>query len=424
MSQKGLLNFRSYPELEIMEEQLVNNLVTVKGITCWGAHTGVKTKRRDLGIIFSEVPANVSAAFTQNRVVAEPVKIARETVHGGKAQCIVINSGNANACTGEQGRQGAMAMIKAASEGLNINRSLVQIASTGIIGRRFPTEKVVEGIRENLPKLSDRQMAGSLCANAILTTDTFSKEGHNSFEVGGKEVNMAGIAKGSGMIHPDMGTMLSFIVCDIDIDQELLDRTFKAVVDESFNMITVDGDTSTNDEALILCNGMAGNLRIESEDDDGFDTFRDQLKGLCQHLAKLIVSDGEGATKMIEYKVSNAQDQPDARRIVRTVSNSSLVKTAVYGQDPNWGRIIAAAGRAGADLDPEKVDLFIGSGREMVQVLKGGRPTDQDLEEIARLFKDPHVRIHIDLNLGKAEAMGWGADLTEEYVRFNSEYTT
>ncbi len=407
-----------------MDENLVNNLVSVKGITCWGAHTGVKTKRRDLGIIYSEVPARVSGVFTRNRVVAEPIKICRETVKNGKAQCIVINSGNANACTGEQGRQGAEAMISAAADELRIDRSLVQIASTGIIGRRFPTEKVVEGIRANMSKLSNRQMAGSLCANAILTTDTFSKEGHNSFEVGGKEVNMAGIAKGSGMIHPNMGTMLSFIVCDIDIDHELLDRTFKAIVNDSFNMITVDGDTSTNDEVLILCNGMAGNPKITSEEDEGFERFKEQLRGLCQHLAKLIVSDGEGATKMIEYKVSHAQDKDDARRVVHTVSNSSLVKTAVYGQDPNWGRIIAAAGRAGAELEPEKVDLFIGSDREMLQVLKEGRPTDQDLDEIARLFKDPHVRIHIDLNLGNAVAIGWGADLTEEYVRFNSEYTT
>lgn len=315
-------------------------------------------------------------------------------------------------------------MIKAAAEELEIDRSLIQIASTGIIGRRFPTEKVVEGIRTNMEKLSDRQMAGSLCANAILTTDTFSKEGHQRFTVHGKEVNLAGIAKGSGMIHPDMGTMLAFIVCDIDIDKELLDRTFRSVVDDSFNMITVDGDTSTNDEALILCNGMAGNPRIESEDDPNYPVFREHLEALCQHLAKLIVSDGEGATKMIEYKVSHAQSKSDARKVVRTVSDSSLVKTAIYGRDPNWGRIIAAAGRAGAELDPDRVDLFIGAGREMLQVLKEGRPTDQSLEEIGRLFQDPYVRIHIDLNLGEEEALGWGADLSVEYVQFNSEYTT
>ncbi len=403
----------------------VANITNVKGIRCWGAHIGIKSKRRDLALIHSEVPANTSAVFTTNKVVAEPVKLAREKLKRlGKAQAIVVNAGNANACTGEQGKHGAMAMASTTGDLLEIDKDLVQVASTGVIGRRFPTEDVVKGIKENIEKLSDRNIAGSLTANAILTTDTFSKEGHQSFGIHGKEVNMAGIAKGSGMIHPNMATMLAFIVCDVNIDRDLMDRTFKDVVDKTFNMITVDGDTSTNDEALLLCNGLAGNTFIQSEDDEGYEEFREKLHHLCQHLAKLIISDGEGATKIIEYKVVNAPTPEDAKKVVRTVSNSNLVKTAIYGRDPNWGRIIAAAGRSGAEVIQENFDLFVGSEDQLFQVARSGKGTSQDLNEVSETFRSSHVRIVIDLNNGEAESMGWGADLTPEYVEFNSSYTT
>ncbi len=403
----------------------VENITNVRGITCWGAHIGIKSKRRDLAIVHSEVPAETSAVFTTNKVLAEPVKLSREKLaRMGKAQTLVVNAGNANACTGEQGKQGAEAMASTTAELLNIEQDLVQVASTGVIGHRFPTEDVVNGIRENSKKLTDRNIAGSLTANAILTTDTFSKEGHENFSVNGKEVNMAGIAKGSGMIHPDMATMLAFIFCDLHIERSLMDRTFREIVDRTFNMITVDGDTSTNDEALLMCNGMAGNPTIRDENDPGFEAFREKLELLCRHLAKLIVSDGEGATKIIEYKVVNAASKADAKKVVRTVSNSSLVKTAIYGRDPNWGRIIAAAGRSGASLEQEKFDLFVGSADRMYQVAQGGKGTGQDLEEVSETFRSSHVRVVIDLNQGTAHAEGWGADLTPAYVEFNSHYTT
>ncbi|HES58509.1 MAG TPA: bifunctional glutamate N-acetyltransferase/amino-acid acetyltransferase ArgJ [Firmicutes bacterium] len=399
------------------------SICDVRGMLCWGAHVGIKSKRRDLALIYSEVPCDISAVFTRNQVVAEPVKISREHARDGRAQAVVINAGNANACTGEQGRQAAEAMVTTTAEVLGIPRELVLVASTGVIGQRFPTEVVVEGIRRNVAKLSNIRTAASFVANAILTTDTFPKEAAQRFEVNGKEVLLAGVAKGSGMIHPDMGTMLAFLCCDLAIERQLLDRTFREAIDASFNMITVDGDTSTNDMALVMCNGLAGNHLITSPDQPGYADFREALFGVCTDLAKLIVSDGEGATKFIEYRVINAPSEEAARRIVRVVSDSTLVKTAFYGRDPNWGRILAAAGRAGVVFDPELVDLSIGA-EQMYQVARKGRPTNQDLRIVRKELSEAHLRLVLNLNQGKAEATGWGSDLSEDYVHFNSQYTS
>jgi len=361
--------------------------------------------------------------FTRNLVVAEPVKISREHARGGRAQAVVINAGNANACTGEQGRHAAEAMVTTMAEVLGIPRELVLVASTGVIGQRFPTDKVVAGIRRNIGKLSEMRTASSFVANAILTTDTFPKEAAKRFEVDGKSVLLAGVAKGSGMIHPDMGTMLAFMCCDVAIDRKLLDQTFREAVDASFNMITVDGDTSTNDMALVMCNGLAGNRLITGPDQEGYAEFRDALFGVCTDLAKTIVSDGEGATKFVEYRVINAPSVEAARRIVRVVSDSSLVKTALYGRDPNWGRVLAAAGRAGVEFDPDTVELSIGS-EKMYQVARRSRPTSQDLEVVREAMTDTQLRLVLNLNCGDAEATGWGSDLSEDYVQFNSHYTT
>jgi len=402
---------------------LNESICDVRGMLCWGAHVGIKSKRRDLALIYSEVPCDISAVFTRNQVVAEPVKISREHARDGRAQAVVINAGNANACTGEQGRQAAEAMVTTTAEVLGIPRELVLVASTGVIGQRFPTEVVVEGIRRNVAKLSNIRTAASFVANAILTTDTFPKEAAQRFEVNGKEVLLAGVAKGSGMIHPDMGTMLAFLCCDLAIERQLLDRTFREAIDASFNMITVDGDTSTNDMALVMCNGLAGNHLITSPDQPGYADFREALFGVCTDLAKLIVSDGEGATKFIEYRVINAPSEEAARRIVRVVSDSTLVKTAFYGRDPNWGRILAAAGRAGVVFDPELVDLSIGA-EQMYQVARKGRPTNQDLRIVRKELSEAHLRLVLNLNQGKAEATGWGSDLSEDYVHFNSQYTS
>lgn len=403
---------------------MIKNLTNVRGITCWGAHTGVKSMRRDLAIIYSDVPASAAAVFTQNEVVAEPIKVTREHIKGGKAQAIVINAGNANAATGKQGREGAEAMAQALADELGIKKELVIVSSTGLIGEPFPTKEIVDGIRENVKKLSKRSNAGSLVANAILTTDTFPKEGFVEFEVDGHEVNLAGVAKGSGMIHPNMATMLAFIVTDVSIEPELLQKTVKEAVDRSFNMITVDGDTSTNDMVAVLANGKAQNDILKSPKDPGYKAFRENLEDMMIHLAKLIVSDGEGASKFIQYEVVNAPDERTAQIFIRAISNSTLVKTAMYGRDPNWGRIISAAGNAGLPFTYEETDLYLGSEKQMLKVLEKGIPQEFDRNYMKKLLRESHLSIKLDLNRGKKNAMGWGTDLTTDYVVFNSVYTT
>jgi glutamate N-acetyltransferase/amino-acid N-acetyltransferase len=380
--------------------------------------------RRDLAIIFSEVPASAAAVFTQNEVVAEPIKVSRKNLADGKAQAIVCNAGNANACTGEQGYQGAEAMVAATAETLGIPPESVIIASTGLIGEPFPTEDVVGGIRKNAPKVSSATKAGSLAANAILTTDTFAKEGFLEFELDNTSVRVAGIAKGSGMIHPNMATMLGFIVSDVAIEPSLLQKCVRECADDSFNMITVDGDTSTNDMVAVLCNGLAENDMIQSEKEPAYEIFRDKLKEMMIHLAKLIISDGEGSSKFIEYRVEGAPSREIARKLVRAISDSSLVKTAMFGRDPNWGRIICAGGNAGVPFDYKTVDLYLGDAQNQIQVLSRGRPAEFDRNYMKKLLRESHLSVRLNMNQGDDEAVGWGSDLTTDYVMFNSVYTT
>ena len=380
--------------------------------------------RRDLAIIYSSVQAAAAATLTQNKVQAEPIKVTRKHLKDNRAQVIVCNAGNANACTGEQGRLGAEAMAETVAEMLSIPKEDVIVASTGLIGEKFPTEEVLEGIRTNIPKLSDNPKAGSFLANAILTTDTFAKEGFVEFEWEGNTISLGGVAKGSGMIHPNMATMLAFVATDIDIDEKLLQKTLQYCVDRSFNMITVDGDTSTNDMVAILANGLAGNTKITSEEDPLYLVFREKLQELLVHLAKLIVSDGEGASKFIEYRVTKARSEANARLFVRAISDSLLVKTAMFGRDPNWGRIIAACGNAGISFNYKKANLYLGDNENLVLVLKKGTPTDFDKNFMKKLLRESNIRVHLEVNTGKAEAVGWGSDLTTDYVMFNSVYTT
>lgn len=403
---------------------MIKNITNVRGITCWGAHTGVKSMRRDLALIYSECPASTAAVFTENKVQAEPIKLSRKHVQDGKAQAIVINSGNANACTGEQGRLGALAMAQAMADELKIPVEAVIVASTGLIGEPFPTEDIVEGIRENVKKLSGKSNAGAFVANAILTTDTFSKEGFVEFDVDGYEVNMAGIAKGSGMIHPNMATMLAFVVTDVAITPELLQSTLKEVVDDTFNMITVDGDTSTNDMVAVLANGKAQNDELKTKKDPGYKAFRKHLEEMLTHLSKLIVSDGEGSSKFIEYDVVNAPSKEDARKMVRAISDSTLVKIAMFGRDPNWGRVVCAAGNASVPFDYEKADLYLGAEKKLIKVLEAGKPQEYDRNFMKKLLRESQIHIKMDLNNGKYSATGWGSDMTTDYVLFNSVYTT
>jgi glutamate N-acetyltransferase / amino-acid N-acetyltransferase len=380
--------------------------------------------RRDLAIIFSEAPAAAAACFTLNAVQAEPIKLSKKHLENKTAQVIVCNSGNANACTGEQGRLGALAMATTAAELLEIPTEDVIVASTGLIGQRFPTEDIVNGIKKNIPKLSRDSKAGSFAANAILTTDTFAKEGFVEFEFDGVKINLAGIAKGSGMIHPNMATMLGFIVTDFNICKDLLQDIVSYCVDRTFNLITVDGDTSTNDMVVVMANGLAGNREVESTDDPGYELFRNKLMQLMKHLAQLIVSDGEGASKFIEYTVAKTKTSEEARKFVRAISTSNLVKTAMFGRDPNWGRIISACGNAGIPFDYTKADLYLGDENELVQVLEKGAPVEFDRNTIKRLLRESNIRVHLDLNTGTESSTGWGSDLTTDYVMFNSVYTT
>jgi glutamate N-acetyltransferase/amino-acid N-acetyltransferase len=405
-------------------KDMIRNLTTVRGIKCWGAHVGIKSMRRDLAIIYSEVPASAACVFTQNEVIAEPIKLSKKHMEDNMAQVILCNAGNANACTGEQGYQGALAMAEAAAAEVGIPKEMVIVASTGLIGEPFPTEDIVNGVKENMGKVSSDAKAGSFAANAILTTDTFAKEGFMDFEVDGKTVYMAGISKGSGMIHPNMATMLGFIVCDLAIEPALLDKALKDCVRTSFNMITVDGDTSTNDMVAVLCNGMAGNEKITSEDDPGYKVFRNKLEEMMIHLAKLIISDGEGASKFVEYQVNGAPSDEIARRLVRVISDSTLVKAAMFGRDPNWGRIVCAAGNAGVPFDYSTVDLYIGDAEQVIQVLDKGKPASFDRNQVKRLLRESHLQIRMDMNVGDGQGVGWGADLTTDYVMFNSVYTT
>jgi len=403
---------------------MIQNLTNVRGIKCWGAHTGVKSMRRDLAIIYSEVPASAAAVFTQNQVVAEPIKVSQKNIADGRAQVIVCNAGNANACTGRQGLEGAEAMVRATAESLGISESLVLVASTGLIGEPFPTENVVTGIRENIQKLSNDPKAGSFAANAILTTDTFAKEGFQELELNGKTAYLSGIAKGSGMIHPNMATMLAFIVTDVAIEPDLLRKALRSGTDRSFNMITVDGDTSTNDMVAVLANGLAENDRIDSESHPLFAPFAQALEDMMIHLAKLIVSDGEGSSKFVEYQVSGAATEEKARKLVRSISSSALVKTAMFGRDPNWGRILCAGGNAGVPFDYEKVDLHLGVEDDLVCLLKQGLPQEFDRKHMKKLLRESHLKVLLEMNEGDGEAVGWGSDLTTDYVLFNSVYTT
>ena len=403
---------------------MIKNITNVRGFKCWGAHSGIKSMRRDLAIIYSEVPAAAAATLTQNKVQAEPIKLTQKHLKNNRAQVIVCNAGNANACTGEQGRMGAEAMADTVAEMLKISPEDVIVASTGLIGERFPTEDVVEGIKVNIPKLSSDAKAGSFVANAILTTDTFAKEGFVEFEYDGIQINLGGVAKGSGMIHPNMATMLAFVVTDFAIDEKLLQETVSYCVERSFNMITVDGDTSTNDMVAVMANGLAGNKKAVSKDDPAYVLFKEKLLELLIHLAKLIVSDGEGASKFIEYKVSKARSEKNARKLVRAISDSSLVKTAMFGRDPNWGRIIAACGNAGIPFSYKKANLYIGDSKNLVLVLKRGEPTEFDKNYMKKLLRESHIRVHLEVNSGQEEGIGWGSDLTTDYVLFNSVYTT
>ena len=384
------------------------------GATFAGLKTYAEDKL-DLGILYSQDSSTVAGVFTQNQVKSPTVTLNIKRVGDGKARAVVVNSGIANACVGDPGEQDALTMTQKAARHLGLNTEEVLVCSTGVIGVELPMSLVNAGI-ENIAFEED---GGHLMARAILTTDTRPKEIAVSFDLNGRVVTIGGITKGSGMIHPDMATMLAFLTTDAEVVPDLLKGMLKDAVDNSFNMITVDGDSSTNDTVLIFANGAAGSGPIK-EGSYEEQLFRRALGQVCTHLAKEITRDGEGASKLIEVTVEGAKTLEEARNGARTVAGSLLVKTAVHGNDPNWGRVIAALGRSEAGLEEKKIALYIND----VCIMEGGLPIPFHKDSIIAIMSGSEVRFRIDLNLGNAQATAWGCNLSEEYVTFNSAYTT
>jgi glutamate N-acetyltransferase/amino-acid N-acetyltransferase len=397
-------------------KQVSGSIVTPAGFRAAGMHTGVKRKRNDLGIIYCEKPANAAAVYTLNVIQAAPLAVTKASIaKEGKIQALIVNSGNANACTGKQGEQDAYEMRRLTAEKHGLPAHYVAVASTGIIGLEMPMDKITRGIARLAPQAAESD-AGAF-NESILTTDVFTKSACYQTEISGKTVTMAGSAKGSGMIEPNMGTMLAFITTDAVIESAMLDLALKEVTDQTFNCITVDGDTSTNDMVLVMASEMAENETLTPEHED-WDRFVALLKQTCEDLAKKIASDGEGATKLIEVEVLGAENDAEAGKVAKSVVGSSLVKTAVYGADANWGRIIAAVGYSGAHVNPETIDAFIGP----VQLLENSQPADFSEEKATAYLKEDTVKITVDLHIGTGEGKAWGCDLTYDYVRINASY--
>lgn len=375
-----------------------------------------KPGRKDLALICSGREAFISGMFTESKVKAAPVKLDIKRIRSGKGQAIIVNSGNANACTGKQGVCDAIEMAGLAAKGLKIKESMVYVCSTGIIGTPMPMER----IRQKMPELVDGIGRSTVydVASAIMTTDTFQKIVSKKVTTNGKTVTVTGICKGAGMICPDMATMLCFILTDANISGSALDSALKIAVRKSFNRITIDGDMSTNDTVLIMANGMAGNSLIK-DDTKAFKTFSDALSDITYELSRLIVKDGEGATKLIEVEVRNARNEEDAEKGAFAIANSLLVKTAIYGNDANWGRIMAALGCSGIAIKEEKTDIILNG----LKIVSSGIGTGRD-REANNLLKNKEIKIAADLNLGKGTAKVLTCDLTEEYVKVNAEYRT
>ena len=399
-----------------MKKLSSNNIVSPKGFTAAGVHCGIKKEKKDLAILVSEVPASVAGVFTTNAVQAAPLKVTKEVVYNSqKMQAIIVNSGNANACTGKQGVADAYEMQALAATKLGIEPYLVGVASTGVIGEIMNMEPVVKGV-EMLNPNNDLE-SGMNFAQAILTTDTVMKNTTYATVIDGKEVLVSGTAKGSGMIEPNMATMLGFITTDANIESDELQKALSEITNLTFNAITVDGDTSTNDTVVVLANGLAGNQPLTPAHPE-WNNFYTALRLVAEDLAKAIARDGEGATKLIEVEVDGAISDEEARKIAKTVVGSPLVKTAVFGCDANWGRIIAAVGYSGATVDPEKITIKIG-GATMVEK---GEPIKFSEEELIEILKQSDVKIYVSLEVGEGHGYAWGCDLTYDYVQINASY--
>lgn len=384
---------------------------------------GLKYKdRTDMAMVYSQEPCITAGTFTTNVVKAAPVKWDQQVVKSGrKSQAVIVNSGIANACTGAEGFGYCKDTADKAGEVLGIDPEGVLIGSTGVIGKQMPIEKLKSGIEALAPKKAASLEAGTEAARAIMTTDTKEKEIAVTIQAGGKTVTIGGMAKGSGMIHPNMCTMLAFITTDAVITKEALQSALSEDVADTYNMISVDGDTSTNDTVLLLANGMAGNDEIQYGTED-YRIFKEALHTINEYLAKKIAGDGEGATALFEAKVVGAESKEQAKVLAKSIVCSNLTKTAIAGHDANWGRILCAMGYSGAQFDPEKVDLFFESAAGKIQIVKDGTAVDYSEEEATRILSEPEVTATADVKMGDAQAAAWGCDLTHGYIEINADY--
>ena len=394
-----------------------------KGFKAACCEANIKYKdRTDMAMVYSEVPCECAGTFTSNVVKAACVQWDQKLVYSGKKmQAVVVNSGIANACTGQEGFDACEATAKAVEKSLGVAADSVAVASTGVIGMQLPVEKLVNGVAVMSGKLEGSIEAGTNAAKAIMTTDTVHKEIAVTFEVAGKTVTLGGMCKGSGMIHPNMCTMLAFLTTDLDIERSLLKEAVSRVVTDTFNMITVDGDTSTNDTFLVMANGLAGNEKI-TDKGEAYDDFCEALFYVCRYLARKMAGDGEGATKLFEAKVVNAKSKEDARTLSRAIVASNLSKAAIYGCDANFGRFLCAMGYSGAQFDQNDVELFFESRAGRVQVFDKGTPVVFDEELAKKILGSDEVTILVDMHEGAEEATAWGCDLTYDYVKINADY--
>ncbi|WP_208592174.1 bifunctional ornithine acetyltransferase/N-acetylglutamate synthase [Gracilibacillus suaedae] len=404
-------------QLEQFKLMKDGNIASAKGFQAGGLHCGLRKKKMDLGWVYSEVPAQVAGVYTTNVFQAAPLKVTQESIEKEhQLQAIIVNSAIANACTGEQGLQDAYDMRKLFAETVGVEEHLAAVASTGLIGELLPMDKLQKGISQIL---DNKHIGAGKFESAILTTDTKEKGIAIELEIDGQTVTIGGAAKGSGMIHPNMATMLGFVTTDANISSSHLSDMLKAITNQSFNMITVDGDTSTNDMVLVLANGKAENEELTPEHRE-WQKFYDALKFVCEYLAKEIARDGEGATRLVEVQVEGAFTDESATAIAKSVISSNLVKTAIHGADANWGRIITAIGYSGESLDPDKVSIYLGD----ILVVENGVPHPFDEGAAKEYLLEDEIKILAKLGDANGKATAWGCDLSYEYVRINASYRT
>ncbi len=404
-------------------KQIKGGVTAAKGYEAASTAAGIKYQgRTDMALIYSQVPCVSAGTFTTNVVKAAPVKWDRQIVDSGAGvQAVVVNSGIANACTGEEGMGYCKETAEAAAKALNIDAAGVLVGSTGVIGMQLPMQKLVDGIQVLAGKKAEGLQSGHDAALAIMTTDTVEKEMAVEIEIGGKTVTIGGMSKGSGMIHPNMCTMLAFITTDAAITKEALQKALSEDVEDTYNMISVDGDTSTNDTAILLANGLAGNQEITYASPE-YEIFKEALHMVNETLAKKMAGDGEGATALFEVKVVGAESIKQAKTLAKSVVCSNLTKAAIAGHDANWGRILCAMGYSGVQFDPEKVDLFFESKAGKLQIIENGVATDYSEEVATKILSEPEITATADIKMGDYSATAWGCDLTHEYININADY--